>query len=73
MIQMVFYLLIYFFYLFAEDHQLLQYFIHHCDSIEQEVSEAFLGLLRRPPLLLLRTQAISVKLFYTMNCVKLAF
>ena len=46
---MVFYLLIYFLYLFAQDHQLLQYFVRHCsDNMEQEVSEAFLGLLRRP-------------------------
>ena len=41
-------------YLFAQDHFLLQYFIHHCsNNIEQEVSEAFLGLSRRPPLLTL--------------------
>ena len=40
--------------LFAQDLFLLQYFIHHCSIIiEQEVSEAFLGLCRRPPLLTL--------------------
>ena len=46
---MEFYLFVY---LFAQDHSLIQYFVDHCsDSIEQEVSEAFLGLSRRPPLL----------------------
>ena len=43
--------LIYFF-IFAPDHPVLQYIIYHCsDSVEQEVSEALLGLWRRPPLL----------------------
>ena len=39
-----------FIYSFAPDHRLFEYIInHYSESIEQEVLQAFLGLLRRPP------------------------
>ena len=56
-VTLLYFLFIYlFFLLFAQDHFLLQiYFTHHCSIIiEHEVSEAFLGLSRRPPLLYLK-------------------
>ena len=58
MFDLIYFLFVYLFLflLFAEDHFLLQiYFIHHGSIvIEDEVSEAFLGLSRRPPLLYLK-------------------
>ena len=60
-----FYILIYFL-LFAQDHFPLQlYFIHYCSIIiEQEVSEAYLGLSRRPPLLYLKRGLTTLKCLY---------